>query len=173
MTTTVAFDAGPAKVRPTGVGVYVRELGVALIDGSYEATALIGVRPDGPLATAASRAVDRTFMSGRLYQAWLQREADRDARRVGADLVHYSNASAPLIARTPFVLTVQDLSLIRHARSHPLPRLATIPIIIAAARRARALIVPSTATAVELRRLVRVDPRRIHVIELAPFRGRR
>ncbi|HEY5275207.1 MAG TPA: glycosyltransferase family 1 protein [Coriobacteriia bacterium] len=171
MTATVAFDAGPAKAQPTGVGVYVRELGTALVDGAYEATALIGVRPDGPLAATASRAVRRTFMSGRLYQAWLQREADRDARQVGAELVHYSNASAPVIAHTPFVVTIQDLSLIRYARSHPLPRLATVPIIVAAARRARAVIVPSRATAAELQRMLRVDPRRIHVIELAPAPG--
>jgi glycosyltransferase involved in cell wall biosynthesis len=171
MTARVAFDAGPAKAQPTGVGVYVRELGTALVAGGYEATALIGVRPDGPLAEAASRAVGRTFMSRKLYQVWLQRDADRDARQVGADLVHYSNASAPLILRTPFVLTVQDLSLIRYARSHPLPRLATVPIIVAAARRARAVIVPSRATAAELERTLRVDGRRIHVVELAPAPG--
>ncbi len=60
-------------------------------------------------------------MRGRTYQAWLLREADRDARRAGCRLVHYTDAFAPIRHRLPYVLTIQDLSLIRMPRAHPPP----------------------------------------------------
>jgi alpha-1,3-rhamnosyl/mannosyltransferase len=67
----------------------------------------------------------------------------------------------------PFVLTIQDLSLIRMAGSHPRLRLAAIPLIVASARAARLIIVPSDATRDELRRLLRIPDGRVVTIPLA------
>lgn len=159
----VAYDAGPVKESPTGVGVYVRDLGLALVDQRGEQIRFIGARPEGPLAVIAS-----TLMRSNLHQVWVQRQANLDVRQVAADLVHYTNAVAPLRSVRPFVLTVQDLSLVRFPHYHPGPRLAAIPIMLAAIYRAQRILVPSQATADELTGVARVAARRIRVIELAP-----
>lgn len=160
---TTAYDAGPVKSSPTGVGVYVRDLGLALLKQRGEAIQFIGARPDGPLADRAA-----TFMRSRLHQVWVHTRANADARRVGAELVHYTNAAAPLHSSRPFVLTVQDLSLLRYPHYHPGLRLAAIPVMLAAIHRAHRVLVPSRATADELMRFVRLPARRISIVELAP-----
>ena len=166
-TGTVAYDAGPAKAKPSGVGVYVRELAIALLGKRRDhEIVLIGAREDGPLAHSAS-----TVMRGARHQLWIQLHANADVRRVGADLVHYTNAVAPLHSVKPFVLTIQDLSLLRYPHYHPKLRLAAVPAMAWAAKRARAILVPSRATADELHRLLRVPTRRIVVTELAPAPG--
>lgn len=165
MAEPVAFDAGPAKPKPTGVGVYVRELGSELraLLGSDLRT--IGARPDGPLAEGAT-----TLMRGNRHLVWIARHADRDAAGSGASIVHYTNAVAPVRSSIPVVLTIHDLSLLRYPHYHPGPRLAVIPFMAWAAHRARRVIAPSAATAEEVHRLLRVPARRLDVIGEAPVR---
>jgi len=78
--------------------------------------------------------------------------------------VHYTNATAPLRATVPFVLTIHDLSLMVRPREHRLARLLEIPILVSAARRSRVVIVPSEATAREVDRVLHIRPTRIVVI---------
>jgi glycosyltransferase involved in cell wall biosynthesis len=158
----VAYDAGPAKSQPTGVGVYVRELARALMARAPGRIVLIGARADGPLAAEAA-----TLMRGERHLVWLQRHAAADARRVGAAGAHYTNATAPLRPGMPYVLTIQDLSLIRYPHYHPVLRLAGVPFLVAAGLRAARIIVPSRATADEVMRLG-VPARKLSVIELGP-----
>jgi glycosyltransferase involved in cell wall biosynthesis len=167
-TPCIAYDAGPAKRQPTGVGVYVRDLGRALAALYPSLLAFIGVCPDGPLAGLGVGPGRVTTYGGRVYQRWLHTRAEADARRVGATLVHYTNALAPLLGRLPFVLTVQDLSLIRYPHYHPVRRVASIGFMIPAVHRARAIIVPSHATRDELVNILRVRADKIFVIEHAP-----
>lgn len=158
----VAIDVAPVRPSPTGVGTYVRRLVRALQVPEEARFPLIGARAgsvfDGDQLRVASR------FRARHYHAWLQRFADGDSRRTGASLVHYTNAGAPLRSSLPYVLTVHDLSVLRHPRYHPPLRLATLPLILAAVKRARAVIVPSAATKLELVRLFHVDGRRIAVV---------
>ncbi|MBA3851892.1 MAG: glycosyltransferase family 4 protein [Chloroflexi bacterium] len=154
-TPRVAIDVAPVRPSPTGVGTYVRRL-VNVLRAQDEARfPLIGARA-GSVFDDDGVAVASRFR-WRHYHAWLQRCADGDVRRTGASLVHYTNAAAPLRAGRPYVLTVHDLSVLRHPRYHPPLRLATLPLTLAAVRGARALIVPSTATRQELVRLFHVD----------------
>jgi glycosyltransferase involved in cell wall biosynthesis len=146
--------------------VYVRDLGRALIDVAPDRIALIGVREDGPLATDALEAASRTWFPRRRFPVWMQRRADRDAREVDARMVHYSNMYAPLTGRVPFVLTIQDLSLVRYPWYHPATRVAMAPIMVWAVYRARGVIVPSEATKSELTRFLRVRASKIHVVPL-------
>jgi alpha-1,3-rhamnosyl/mannosyltransferase len=164
----IAFDAAPAIARPTGVGVYVRDLGIALTRLAPDRIALIGVREDGPLAESALTSIGQTWFPRRSVPLWLQRRADRDAREVGADLVHYSNMYAPILGRVPFVLTIQDLSVIRHPRYHPIGRVGMAPVMALAVHRAKAVIVPSEATRQELVKLLRVPSSKVHIVPLAP-----
>ncbi len=162
----VAFDAGPCHTNPTGVGVYVRDLGMALRALSPGTIAFVGVRPGGPLA--GTPAPHTTFPGGS-HQSWLQTRAARDIRAVKASLAHFTNAAAPLHSPVPYVLTVQDLSVVRHPLWHPVLRLATVPILLASIYRARAIIVPSHVTRRELERLVPLSVRRrVVVIPHAP-----
>ena len=128
------------------------------------------LEPSGSCASA--RESDR---SGRLrglrHLAWLQTRADRDVRAAAASLAHYTNGVAPLRSRTPFVLSIVDLSLLRRPGEHPLGRLVLAPFVVSAARRARLVIVPSRATALEVRRLLHVPADRVVVIPLAARTG--
>jgi alpha-1,3-rhamnosyl/mannosyltransferase len=165
----IAVDVGPARTPATGVSVYIVELVRALEEVAPGRFARIGVRVDGPLAGDPIRD-GASRMHGRTYLSWLLRGADGDARRADCGLVHYTNAFAPIGHRIPFVLTIQDLSLLRMPRAHPPTRLAAIPVMVAAARAARFVIVPSEATRGELRRLLRIPDDRIVTIPLAARR---
>jgi glycosyltransferase involved in cell wall biosynthesis len=160
----VALDVSCARPDPTGVGVYVRDLASHLIELQPESVALIGVRPNGPLEGSARRAAAWTAHPGGQHHRWLHTRAPADARRTRATIAHYTNASAPIGPGVPFVLTVQDLSIVRYPRYHPPLRVATIPIVAVSAHRARAVIVPSLATRDELVRLFRVPSGRILVV---------
>ena len=160
----VAFDAAPARREPTGVGVYVRDLAMAHLARDPELIRLIGVRPDGPLATAAQNLSDNTYLRSGGHQRWLLARARKDVAAVGGHLAHFTNAAAPLRPGRPYVLTIQDLSLLRYPHYHPPLRVAAAPLTVIAAHRAAAVIVPSDATRQELRRLLHVSGRRVVVV---------
>jgi glycosyltransferase involved in cell wall biosynthesis len=163
----VALDVAPVRAQPAGVGLYVANLARELTKAAPAAVGLIGVRADSrALAGLAGRVARRPFR-GPIYHSWLQISAEGDARAIGASLIHFTNAAAPLIGRLPYVLTVHDLSLARMPASHPYLRWWIAPINLAALARARRVIVPSRWTATELRRLG-VSPVRIDVIPHAP-----
>ena len=162
----IALETGSALPQPTGVGVYVSELARHLVEQYPDRVRLTGVRPTGPLADVYRNGQD-AWIRGR-YMVWLQYSAESQAAAAGADTCHYTNALAPLVTRHPFVLTIQDLSLLRYPHYHPLHRVATLPLMASAARRARLVIVPSTSTRDEVARVFRVPHRRITVIPLAP-----
>ncbi|MGI8927917.1 MAG: glycosyltransferase family 4 protein [Candidatus Limnocylindrales bacterium] len=168
----LALDAGSLHRQPAGVGVYVRGLAHGLSTLMPERLALIGVRAGVELSAATTAsAIPAVPFQAPNYHAWLQTRSDRDARRTSADIVHYTNAAAPLAARLPFVLTVHDLSVLRLPRFHPMARLATTPVMLSAVARARAIIVPSRWTRRELVRGLRVSAGRVTVIEHAPYDG--
>ena len=160
----VAFDAAPARREPTGVGVYVRDLAMAHLARDADSVRLIGVRPDGPLATAAQNLSDNTYLRSGGHQRWLLARARKDVAAVGGHLAHFTNAAAPLRPGRPYVLTIQDLSLLRYPHYHPPLRVAAAPLTVIAAHRAAAVIVPSDATRQELRRLLHVSGRRVVVV---------
>jgi glycosyltransferase involved in cell wall biosynthesis len=164
----LAFDVGTVRQRPTGVGVYARSLATELALLMPTRLTLIGLRAEVGLDEQLPPSVSRVPFGGRNYQQWLQFRAERALPRRRPQLVHYTNASAPVVSRIPFVLTVHDLSLIRMPRAHPRLRLATLPVSLAAIGRARAIVVPSRSTARELTRLLRVASRRVTVVEHAP-----
>lgn len=157
------------------MGIYAGSLARGLARLAPERLTLIGARDEATtLDPARGRVKTMRFRAPRLpsalapnYHAWLQVHADRDARVADANLVHYTNAAAPLRSSRPFVLTVHDLSIIRLPHFHPALRLVTLPVILAAIARARAVIVPSDWVRGELVRGLRVSATRVVVIEHA------
>lgn len=164
----IALDVAPLRGHPAGVGIYVARLAAALAATLGEQLVLIGRRADAELPDAALESIRATPFRHRHYHAWMQLDAPRAARRMGAELVHFTNAAAPLVGGRPYVLTVHDLSVLVMPGSHPRARLMTVPITLAAIRGARRLIVPSQATADELERVLRIDRRRVTVVPHAP-----
>ncbi len=162
----LALDVGPVHVQPAGVGIYAASLARGLASSMDGSLALIGVRSVTPALDSLAH-VDREPFRSPNYHSWLQLYADGQARRSGARLVHYTNAAAPLGTRLPYVLTVHDLSLVRLPGTHPVARLATVPVMLWSLARARAIVVPSAWTRRELERLT-VARRRITVIPHAP-----
>ena len=161
----VALDVGPVRSQPAGVGTYVANLAREIAQASGLEVALMGRREDADL-DASLAGLPQSMLRPGHHHPWLQLHADADARRLDADLVHYTNAAAPMFGRAPFVLTVHDLSVMRMPQTHPFARWLTVPIALAAIARAVGIIVPSRWTARELGRLG-VSRDRIHVIEHA------
>jgi glycosyltransferase involved in cell wall biosynthesis len=145
----------------------VARLARALVDELPGRVVLLGRHTGAVLDDEVAMLPSTPFMY-RQYHAWMQIAAPRATRRRHLQMVHYTNAAAPLLGRRPYVLTVHDLSVLVMPRAHPLPRLMTVPISVRAILGARRIIVPSQATAAELQRLLRVDPRRIVVVPHAP-----
>ena len=159
----VGLDVGPARSPAAGVTVYVCELAGAIETLARGRVTHLGVRSDGPFAGRAGSG-PVSHLGGRGYLAWLLASAERDARRAGCALVHYTNAVAPIRTTLPFVVTIHDLALFRRPSQHPIARLVRIPFTHLAARRARLVITPSEATAADARRLLHVPRSRLVVI---------
>jgi glycosyltransferase involved in cell wall biosynthesis len=159
----VAFDVGPLKARPAGVGVYVRSLANALHARADVDLRLVGRRPDATGLPAAS-----SHRSARVpYSIWNQVVAPLDVRRQHPDLVHFTDGLVPLVRMCPTVVTVLDLSLVRLWRTHRVVRYPRIPLILAAPRLADRIIVPSRATADDVMRLTGAAAGKIDIIPLA------
>ena len=163
----VVLDVAPVRAEPAGVGLYVALLARELEGQASLSLGLIGVRADASAVAALAARLPHGPFSKRTYHAWMQLAAERDARALGAPLIHFTNAAAPLICRLPYVVTVHDLSVMRKPMTHPVARWGIIPVNLAAVARARQVIVPSAWTARELAR-IGVDGRRVVVIPHAP-----
>jgi glycosyltransferase involved in cell wall biosynthesis len=161
----VALDVGPLKPRPAGVGIYVRSLANALAGLADIDLVQFGRRPDAeglPKTPTIAR-------SPRLpYSLWVELLAPLALRGVSSDIVHHTDGLVPVVSRRPTVVTVLDLSLVRHWRSHRAVRYPRIPLVLAAPRLATRVVVPSRATADEVMRLTGTAARKIDVVPLAP-----
>ena len=162
----VAFDVGPVRAQGAGVGVFALAMAHALAAELAPADlALVGARPEMNDLPTGPRRILRPAIP---YLPWLQLIAARDVRRAGADVAHFSDGAIPPFNTTPTVVSIHDLSIIRTWRSHPRRRLLRVPLAIAAARRARLIVVPSRATADEVVRLTGASQRKIAVVPYAP-----
>lgn len=164
----VAVDVAAVRTQPTGVGSAVRELATALVAVAPERVGFIGVRPGGAMDLPTVR--PSIAHPGGRYVPWLEFHAERAARALGARLVHYTSAIAPLSARLPFVVTLYDLSVLRDPLHHPPLRVARVLWMALAVQRARAVVVPSRATARDVERGLFAPAGRVVVVPLAPAR---
>jgi glycosyltransferase involved in cell wall biosynthesis len=163
---TVAFDVGPLKPNPAGVGMYVQSLAEGFAEIGQSDLVYIGRRPE---ARGLPSGVPSIARSPRLpYSLWVELLAVNAVRRSGARAAHFTDGLVPVFRSRPTVVTVLDLSLVRHWRAHRAPRYLRIPFILAAPRLADRVIAISRATADEVIRLTGTSARKIDVIPLAP-----
>jgi alpha-1,3-rhamnosyl/mannosyltransferase len=164
----IALDVAPILANPAGVGLYAALLARGLVNAEADVR-LIGLRDEAGFPGGTPSAPALAF-TGPTYHVWIQAGADRDARSLGSNLVHYTNAAGPVVSRLPYVVTVHDLSVLRMPETHPVRRWPVVLFNVAAIARARLIIVPSAFTARELGRLG-VDRRRVAVVPHAPTLG--
>jgi glycosyltransferase involved in cell wall biosynthesis len=138
----------------------LRELGIDVRVACQAADAARYGQLSGHDPIAAGSAVARTPV--RLV--WEQAELPRQARRIGADVLHSPHYTHPLAARVPVVVTMHDATFFTDPQVHtavkgPFFRAATRVSL----RRAASCVVPSQATADELVRVAGADRSRLHV----------
>lgn len=162
---------------PGGIGTYVRELAPALIeqDPTLELLPFRSRWPtDGPPTPWLNdlppvTVVDRPVRM--LYPLWnLTGRPALPAKLAEAAIVHSTNpaAIAPTRRGQRLVVTVHDLAFIRHPEMFPPSwRLLYRAGLRATARRADAVLVPSSFTADELLEHSDIDAAKVHVTPLA------
>jgi glycosyltransferase involved in cell wall biosynthesis len=168
----IGMDYRPAMRERVGIGRYVAGLAEALarrgVDLRLFGVFFEGNAPEVRAAPEGARLVAWPVPS-RLFD-WLGRLRILPADRAvgGCDLFHHTNfILAKVHPRTPEVMTIHDLAFLRDRAAHSeRARNALARIVRAAARRGRAFLVPSEATAQDCEELLGVDRARLFVAPL-------
>lgn len=166
MPTPIALDYRPALLSPAGIGRATRELANALaarddVELHLFAHSLARARIAAPLPPRAR--LHRLPIPGR-SMPWLVRMglgADRLAG--GVPVFHWTDFVMPEVSRARIVLTVHDLAFVRDERWHGDDAAVLRERTRKAIGRASALVVPSQATAADLRTFEPTAPA-VHVI---------
>ncbi|MFP4394890.1 MAG: glycosyltransferase family 4 protein [Anaerolineales bacterium] len=168
----VAFNAhlltGDASYRSAGISVYIANLLCHLARATEEGLDYAVLLGAGQLPPGCEmrtiRAARSTARPARRI-AWEQTALPGVLRRLGADLLHAPAFVGPLVVPCPQIITLHDLSFLRHPqffkRANRLYLRAMTPL---ACRRAAAVIAVSEFTAREAVALMGVAPERVHVI---------
>lgn len=165
----VLIDATAVPADRGGVGRYVDSLVAALDDGGARLTVVCQARdahlysclaPQARIVHTAQSAATRT---ARL--TWEQTTLPGLARRLAVDVVHSPHYTMPLASRTASVVTLHDATFFTDAVLHSSVKARFFRAwTVTALRRASLCVVPSLATADELRRVTRVRGAEMHVI---------
>lgn len=164
----VLVDATAIPRNRGGVGRYLEHLLPALDAAGCRLTIVAQRRDAAWLAAGVPGArvvVPRAAIVRRPARLlWEQFGLPRLARREGADLLFSPHYTMPVLTRLPVVVTLHDATFFSHPELHGRgKRIFFRSWIRFSLRRARALIVPSNATASELVRWAGAHPDRVHV----------
>jgi glycosyltransferase involved in cell wall biosynthesis len=165
----IAFDGSTLRPGRTGVGYYTEHLLEHLVtctsDDEWMVVSNRSVETTQPLP-AHVRVSTSPWRVPRLV--WMQTLVPRELRRLGADVVHFTNGMMPIASSIPTVVTIHDMSLTLYPRYHPPRRvLLNRPLVNLAARRADAIITVSESARRDIVRLYGVAPSRVHVVHEA------
>jgi glycosyltransferase involved in cell wall biosynthesis len=164
----LGFDVTPLTGPAAGVTRYTLELLRALRENAQEID-LVLLADGRPHDAALARELDalprlRTpWIPSRA--AWMQTALPLALARAHLDICHYTNYAAPVMSRTPSVVTLHDMSLITNPEQHPTQRVVTLRSVMRhVARRARAVACPTESARREAINVLGIDPRRAHVL---------
>jgi glycosyltransferase involved in cell wall biosynthesis len=169
--TTLGFDATPLLGQRSGVGHYTKRLIAAIMslapNWDYH---LYSNRPLGELDNGLRGAAEIDAYLPASRWLWMQLVLPAAIQRCRPDLLHFTNAIAPVRHSTPYVITIHDASLFLYRHYHPWSRIAAMRLLLpTVARRAAAVIVPTHIARRDLLETLRLPPERVHVIyEAAP-----
>jgi glycosyltransferase involved in cell wall biosynthesis len=165
----IAFDGTTLRPGRTGVGYYTEHLlrHAAAQSGDDEIAVISNtpIETTVPLPTRVRSYVSSTWLP-RLV--WMQASAPRLIRKIGADVVHFTNGMVPVASPVPTVVTIHDMSLTLLPKFHPTRRvLLNRPFVNLAARRANVIITVSEAAKRDIVRVYGIDGARVHVVHEA------
>jgi glycosyltransferase involved in cell wall biosynthesis len=150
----ICIDARGMSERPTGSGKALKYL-LGRLRADFPRHEYLTCEPAG----ASSWRLSRQLL-------WEQVELPLRALRLGADVLHVSGGTpGPFVTPTKTVMTVHDLAPTRHPEllPHARSRWYWGRMVPRAARRADAVLVPSTATKRDVVALAGVPEARVHV----------
>lgn len=169
--TTIGFDATPLLGQRSGVGHYTKRLIAAIMGLAPDwEVQLYTNRPLGELDHGLRGATEIDAYLPASRWLWMQFVLPRAIAQRRPDLVHYTNALAPVRYARPYVVTIHDASLFLYSHYHPRSRIAAMRILLpTVARRAAAVIVPTHIARRDLLATLHLPPERVHVVyEAAP-----
>ncbi len=169
--TTIGFDATPLLGQRSGVGHYTKRLIAAIMEHVPDwEVQLYTNRPLGELDNGlrGAKEIDTYLPASRWL--WMQFVLPRVIAQHHPDLLHYTNALAPVRYARPYVITIHDASLFLYGHYHPRSRIAAMRLLLpTVARRAAAVIVPTHVARRDLLETLHLPPERVHVVyEAAP-----
>lgn len=156
----VLLDATAVPADRGGVGRYVdavlpglaARVDVVVVCQPRDVPLYARLLPDSQVIAAPATGRGRA-----LRFVWEQVRLPRLARGLGADVVHSPHYTMPLLSRVPVVVTLHDATFFSHPDLHSVVKGRFFRAWTRlAVRRAAVLVVPSEATAREVRRYVRV-----------------
>lgn len=154
MPTPIALDYRPALLSPAGIGRATRELANALAardDVTVHLFAHSLARARVPLALPPRANLHRLPIPGRGLPFLARCGLGADRLAGGVPVFHWTDYVMPPVSRARVVLTVHDLAFVRDARWHGDDAAVLRDRTRAAIAAAAALVVPSRATAADLR----------------------
>lgn len=158
MSLRVGFDETVLGLDASGTARAVRALAAELARREEVDLVRLAHRPPRAASSRLLAGLDRELR-------WYRGGLGRAAARQGVDLLHCPAAIGPTRGRVPRVVTVNDVLALEHpgwfTRANALQQRLVLPGLV---RGAAAVIVPSSATADAVRRRLRVDPVRLHVV---------
>ncbi|MHA3700953.1 glycosyltransferase family 4 protein [Jatrophihabitans sp. YIM 134969] len=170
----IGLDATPLLGARTGVGVYVEHLlaGLATTEPDVVATAFT-LRGASALRTAVAEVAPTAVVRARpaparvLRAAWLRADQPTVGLLTGRlDLFHGTNFVLPPTGRARGVVTVHDLSYVRHPETVTRDSLEYRRLVPRGLRRADAVCTPSEAVAAEVVAEYGLDPARVFATPL-------
>ena len=166
----IAFDGTTLRPGRTGVGYYSEHLlhHMATECGGDDEVVVLSNRPLDTVSPLPPGVRVSASASRLPRMVWLQTLAPRMLKRLGADVVHFTNGMVPLASAVPTVVTIHDMSLTLYPRYHPPRRvLLNRPLVDLAARRADAIITVSESAKRDIVNVYGLDPQRVHVVHEA------
>ncbi len=163
----VGYEASSIRRYRSGVGHYAASLLDAL-SLSFPDRQFLLLSHLAQTGLARGNLLPTQKRSFPIKEIWMQVWLPRLLKRLRPDICHSTNSVAPLTIRVPYVLTVHDLSLIRHPEWHPWSRRVWMKKIVRPSiERASGIICDSEATMGDLLAWIKVDTGRAWVVPLA------
>ncbi len=167
----IGYDASPIRRRLSGIGHYAASLLNALrAEFPDQRFQILSHRADCGLT--GSNLIPTQTRSFPIKEIWMQLWLPRILARHNPDICHFTNSVAPLRMSKPYLVTVHDLSLVRHPEWHPRSRRAWMRRILRSSiARASGILCDSDETRKDLLGWLSFDSTRIWVIPLAARRA--
>lgn len=163
----IGYDASSVRQHRSGVGHYAASLLDALLS-RYPDQQFLLLSHLAQTDFAGTNIVHTQRRAFPIKEIWMQLWLPRILARFHPDICHFTNGVAPLSIRMPYVVTVHDLSLIKHPEWHPWSRRVWMRNILRPSiMRASGVLCDSRRTMEDLLAWVSVDACRLRVVPLA------